>query len=187
MSLYKLVVDGETREVTPPAGCNLRLDDFPGFSLPATYTVDAIVQRVQESKRCAPNAVALVQVGSMNRELLIAGLPPTHTMTDVAEYWKRYASVSRITNQVFGMAEAEDSIALLESFLQPKSVVASAALDQCERKLAEFGFGLISHFRVFTDLLEAGPEVIHFAGNPVGDCVHSPQHESNSQAPSFRL
>ena len=85
MALYKLVVCGETREVVPPDGSSLRMEDFPGFALPAPYTADSIVQRVQESKRCAPNAVALVQVGSVNRALLAAGRVPTHAMVDVAD------------------------------------------------------------------------------------------------------
>ena len=58
---------------------------FPGFAFPAPYRADSIVQRVQESKRCAPNAVALVQVGSVNRALLAAGRVPTHAMVDVAD------------------------------------------------------------------------------------------------------
>lgn len=73
------------------------MENFPGFSLPVPFTVDSIVQRVQESKRSSPNAVALVQVGCVNRPLLLAGHLPTHTMVDIAEFWKNCATVERIT------------------------------------------------------------------------------------------
>lgn len=185
LSLYRLVVDGETREVVPPTGFNLRMGDFPGFTLPAPYTVDSIVQRFQESKRCAPNAVALVQVGCVNRALLMAGRLPTHVMADIAEFWKHRATVERITNQVFGLSVSEGSVGLLKSLLLPDSVIVPATLDQCERMLSEYGFGLISQFKVFTDLHDANPDTVHFAGVPRGDCVNTPREVDHD--PDYRL
>ena len=185
MSLYKLVVNGETRIECAPSGSTLRMEQFPGFELPAPYTVASMVQRVQESKRCAPNAVALVQVGSINRSLLLGGLPPTHNMVDVADYWQHHATVERIQNQVFGLSFPEGSDTLLRSFLQPSSIVEAASLDQCEHQLALYGFGLISHFKVFGDLHDAGNDIIHFAGEPQGDCVNKPREAGRD--PEYRL
>ena len=158
---------------------------FPGFAFPAPYRADSIVQRVQQSKRCAPNAVALVQVGSVNRALLAAGRVPTHTMVDVADFWTRHASVERIQNQVFGLSEPETSENLLQSFLQPGSVVVQANYDQCNERLAQYGFGLISHFHVYDDLHNAADGTIHFAGVPQGDCVHKPREDGHT--PEYRL
>lgn len=86
---------------------------------------------------------------------------------------------------MFGLAVSEYSIGLLKSFLLPDSVVAPATLDQCERKLSAYGFGLISPFKVFTDLHDAGPEIDHFAGVPRGDCVHNPREVGHD--PDYRL
>lgn len=185
MSLFTLVVNGEQREVNVPIRFKLRIESFPGFSLPPPYTADAIVQRSQGSKRCAPNAVALVQVGSINRSLLSAGQAPTHTMIDIAEFWRHRASPERIQNQVFGLSWAESCEWLLKSFLQPGSLVEPSSLDQCECSLGKFGFGLISHFRVYDDLHDASDDTVHFAGVPRGDCVSLPREEGRE--PHIRL
>ena len=171
MSLYTLVVRGELRETSAPAGFGLLMDNFPGFSLPAPYTVDSIVQRVQESKCCAPNAVALVQVANINRTLLMRGLAPAHNMVDVAEFWRHRASTTRIQNQVFGTSKCEGSAELLKSFLQPDSIVAASGLGHCEERLASCGLGLIAYFKVYDDLYFAADGTIHFSGKPQGECV----------------
>lgn len=185
MSLFTLVVNGELREVDVPIRFKPRMESFPGFSLPPPYTIDAIVQRAQGSKRCAPNAVALVQVGSINRSLLCAGQSPTHDMMDIAEFWRRRASSERVQNQVFGLSAAESSEQLLRSFLQPDSLVEASSLGQCERRLAKYGFGLISYFEVYDDLHDASDETVHFAGVPRGDCVRKPREEGRT--PELRL
>lgn len=172
LALYSLVINGETHFHEIPDDLRLDLTLFPGFSLPAPYsTLDAIVIRTSQSKRCATNAAALVQLGSINRTLLArdAHALLRHEMTDVAAYWKT-APVARIKAHVFCAGEAQGSDELLRSFLQPGSVVISVGHAQCEQCLASFGFGLIARAKIFDDLHD-GDGITHFTGAPRGRCV----------------
>ena len=177
IALNDLIVNGEKYSLACPPGQSLAIRmkrDFSDFILPAPFTgrLDAIYQRRQRSKQCAPNSVALLQASLVNRSDLLdnQGAILSVRMLNVSEYWASVAP-ARLAYFLFSVGEAQRSEQLLSSVLLPGSVIGYSTWEQCAENLIRFGFALVTGMRIYDDLHDSAPDTFRFRGPPVGGCV----------------
>jgi len=122
---------------------------------------NVLAQRYQLSGLCYIHAPVMVQHYLVAMNVATTTIPG---MIDISKFIRHSFSAKQLEKHIFNDA-GDSSLHMLQSILEPKSIVISSDMVMFEQRLKQFGPGLVAGFKVYDDFYN-GAGKHSYAGQP---------------------